>query len=180
MKKVGKPIFFIVAILIVAIVTLSFVGVKTMYGDNTTTWIKGANDIRWGIDIRGGVDVTFSPADGVDADHDQMSAAESIIKSRLVNLNITDYEVYTDFSRDRIIVRFPWKVGETDFDPEAAIKELGDTAMLTFREGIELDEQGKMTGRTLENVILEGKDVKKASAGIDPETNKPVVLLRCV
>ena len=30
-------------------------------GDNTITYIKGASDIRWGIDINGGVEATFSP-----------------------------------------------------------------------------------------------------------------------
>lgn len=42
-----------------------------------------------------------------------MAAAESVIQQRLVNLNITDNEVYTDYNKDRIIVRFPWKEGET-------------------------------------------------------------------
>ena len=56
------------------------------------TIIKGADDIRWGIDIRGGVDVTFcAPAD-IDPTEEQMAAAESIIKLRLVNQNITDYD----------------------------------------------------------------------------------------
>ena len=47
--------------------------------------MKGAQDIRFGIDIRGGVDVTFMPADGYDATDEQMAAAESVIQQRLVN-----------------------------------------------------------------------------------------------
>ena len=34
-------------------------GVSYQYGDTKNTYIKGASDIRFGIDIRGGVDVTF-------------------------------------------------------------------------------------------------------------------------
>ncbi len=168
MKTKGKPWqFFVVALLIGCFAYTAFFGVSTQYGDTTTTWIKGAKDIRFGIDIRGGVDVTFMPANGVDATDTQMSAAESVIKQRLVNLNITDNEVYTDFNKDRIIVRFPWKEGETEFNPETAIQEIGATAVLTFREGDERDATGKPVGTTLEKVVIEGADIEQAIPAID-------------
>lgn len=88
-----------------------------------------------------------------------------------MNLNITDNEVYTDYNKDRIIVRFPWKEGETDFNPESAIQEIGATAVLTFREGKEVDSEGKPTGVTAENIILEGKDIKSATAAVDNNAN---------
>lgn len=85
------------------------------------------------------MEATFVPADGVDATDEQLAAAEEVIKLRMVNNNITDYELYTDSTNDRIIVRFPWNSEEEDFDPEAAIQELGSTAQLTFREGDEYE-----------------------------------------
>ena len=169
MKRVGKPVFFVVAVLIVAFLCTSLLGISTTYGDRTDVYIKGGNDIRWGIDIRGGVEVTFTPPEDVDATETQMRAAEAVIQQRLITLNITDSEVYTDYSRDRIIVRFPWKEDEADFDPQAAIAELGETARLTFREGNETDAEGKPTGVTAENIILEGDDVSEAGAYYDPE-----------
>ena len=181
MKRVGKPVFFIVLLLIAVIVTLSFVGLHTQYGDIKTTYIKGAGDIRWGIDIRGGVDVTFTPPEGYSANREEMAAAESIIRVRLVSQNITDYEVYTDYDRGRIIVRYPWKEDETEFNPEKAIKELGETALLTFREGYEMDPLTQVyTGITAETVILEGKEVESAVFGTDTNNagqQVPVVLL---
>ncbi len=176
MKRVGKPVFFIVFGLILILAYTALFGVKTTYGDTTTTYIKGGNDIRWGIDIRGGVDVTFTPPEGYDATNEQMSAAEAIIKQRLVAQNITDSEVYTDYNKDRIIVRFPWKEGESDFDPEQAIKELGETALLTFREGVEVDDAGLPTGTTEENIILTGEDVESAQAGFSGENGTEVVV----
>ena len=170
MKRKGKSIFFIVAALIFALSFTSFFGVKEVYGDKTKVWFKGASDIRFGIDIKGGVEATFMPADGIDADKTELEAAEAIIKLRLVGLNITDYEVYTDYNKDRIIVRFPWKEGETEFNPEAAINEIGANAVLTFREGVELDDAGKPSGTTLENIILTGEDVQKASSGTQPNS----------
>ena len=157
MRKVGKPVIFVVVAIIIVFTTLAFFGISTSYGDITTTYIKGVDDIRWGIDIRGGVDVTFTPPEGYDATPEEMAAAESIIKVRLVSQNITDYETYVDEAKDRIIVRFPWKEGETDFNPEQAVKELGETALLTFRE----NQSGP--------VVIEGKHVKSASAEPSPD-----------
>ncbi len=164
MKRVGKPVFFIVAVLILAFTTLTLTGITTTYGDNSTVVIKGGNDIRWGIDIRGGVEAIFSPAEDIDPTEDQMESAAEVMRQRLIAMNITDYEVYVDTMSDRVIVRFPWNSNEEDFDPSSAVEELGDTAVLTFREGYETDDDGLPTGVTKENVILQGKDVKKAEA----------------
>lgn len=166
MKKVGKSMFFVILALIIALTALSFFGVYASYGDVSKTFIKGAGDIRWGIDIRGGVDVTFSPPEGYDATDDEMAAAESIIKVRLVSQNITDSEVYTDYNKDRIIVRFPWKADETNFNPESAVKELGETALLTFREN--------QDGPT----ILEGKQVESATAVVNADNGEYAVSLK--
>ncbi len=177
MKKVGKPVFFIVALLIVFLTYTSFFGISTQYGDVTKTWIKGVDTIRWGIDIRGGVDVTFTPPEGVDATEDELAAAQAVIETRLINQNIADYEVYKDTAKDRIIVRFPWKENETDFNPEEAIQELGETALLSFREGMETDENGLPAGITAENVILSGNMVESAQAVVDQQ-GLPLVSLK--
>jgi len=162
MKKVGKPVFFVVVILIAALTTLSFTGIRTTYGDITTSHIHGAQDIRWGIDIRGGVDVTFFPSGDYDATTYEMSAAAAVIRQRLLVQNITDYELFPDYDRNRIILRFPWRTDEVDFDPVRAIEELGATAMLTFREGAAMDDLGRPAGATAENIILTGRDVQVA------------------
>ncbi len=173
MKRVKKPVFFVVLLLIVALVYTSFFGVYGQNGDFKETYIKGAGDIRWGIDIRGGVEATFSPADGVEATTEQLNAAKEIIETRMVSNSITDYEIYTDPTNNRIIVRFPWRSDEENFDPEEAINELAATAQLTFREGKEYEsteygEDGNIvyrtpSGTTAENVILEGSDVVSAT-----------------
>ncbi len=164
MKRVGKPIFFVVVALIFAFSLLTFFGFETQYGDIKTTIVKGVDELRWGIDIRGGVDVTFTTPDDIDATNEELDAAAEVMKQRLVSLNITDYEVYTDTATDRIIVQFPWRADEQEFDANAAIAELGDTAVLTFREGTETDVDGLPTGVTADTVILEGQDVARAEA----------------
>ncbi len=184
MKRVGKPVFFIVAFLILFVTYTSIFGIHGRNGDIPITYIKGVNDIRWGIDIRGGVEATFGPTEGVDATNEQIDAAKTMIENRMVTSNITDYEIYADNTNDRIIVRFPWRVDESEFDPETAIEELSATANLTFREGMEyetseVDVNGDVVyrtpaGVTAENVLLEGSDVASAQAVTyqDPTTGQ--------
>ncbi len=164
MKKTGKSTFFIVFALIILFSVSSIVGLDYQFGDNRTTLINGVDDIRLGIDIQGGVDVTFAPAGDVDATDDQLSAATEIIKTRLVSQGINDSEVYSDPKSDRIIVRFPWQAGETDFDPEAAVKELGETAELTFRKGTdtETDPTDEESILPVGEIVITGSDVKTA------------------
>ncbi len=154
MKRIGKPVFFIVFAVILLLTYTSVFGVYSENGDLTVTHIKGINDIRWGIDIKGGVEAVFAPTDGIDATEEQMQSVKSIIDLRLVNQNVTDYELYPDYTNDRITVRFPWKSDEENYDPGEAIKELASTAQLVFREGTSQDG----------TELLTGKDVKSASA----------------
>ena len=172
--------FFIVFFLIVAFTLLSTMGIKTYFGDIRTAWVWGIDDIRWGIDIRGGVNVTFGASDEYASSHtitqDDLNAAKSMIEMRLVNKNINDYEVYTDLTTSAIIVQFPWQSGDNSFDPEQAVNEIGATAKLTFREKYEIDDDGLPTGDT-ENVILEGKHVKKATALYSSDDNEYYVRL---
>ena len=168
MNKKGKswPLF-VVAILIVVFSLTAIFGASYQYGDTKNINIKSASDIRFGIDIRGGVDVTFMPAGDVDATPEQMTAAKTVIEDRLVGLGITDYESYVDSNKDRIIVRFPWKTGEADFNPQTAIDEIGTTAKMVFRKGSTADGEE----------ILSGDDVTSANAAYN-ETEGWVVQLK--
>ena len=59
---------------------------------------------------------------------------------------------------------------------EKAVAELGETAMLTFRENVLLDAAGQPTGVTAENIILTGSDVKSAGVAVDENSQYIVVL----
>ena len=159
MKTKGKAWQLIVTVLLIAaFVYTAFFGVAVKYGDVTTSYLKGAKDIRFGVDIKGGVNVTFVPSDDYDATDDQLEAAQLVIENRLVALNVTDYELYVDNNSDSLILEFPWQSGETNFDPEAAIEEIGTTAYLTFREGSSADGE----------LILDGSMVESAAAQYGP------------
>ena len=162
MKTKGKAWQLVLTVLLIAaFVYTAFFGVAVKYGDVTTTYIKGAKDIRFGVDIKGGVNVTFVPSEDYDATEEQLEAAQLVIENRLVALNVTDYELYVDPSSDSLILEFPWQSGETDFDPESAIEEIGTTAYLTFREGSSADG----------DLILDGSMIESAAAQYGPVTS---------
>ncbi len=143
--------FALMALLLIGCTIISIFSL-TIFGSDGRPVIKinGAEDIRLGIDIRGGVDAVFEPEDKTrDATNDELNNARSIIELRLDKNNITDRDVTVDYSKDRILVRFPWKSTETEFNPQNALEELGQMGRLTFR-----DPEG--------NIIVEGSEVKRA------------------
>lgn len=155
--------FIVIALFSVTV----YFGIDYWYGDFRTVYIKGVSDIRLGIDIQGGVDVTFTPEEGYDASDSELDAALEVIKLRLSSSNITDSETYIDTRNDRLIVRFPWQVGESDFNPEQAVNELGDVAMMYFMEGTEYD---------LNKVVFAGEHIEKAYVSLN-ESQQYVVAL---
>lgn len=163
----GKLVFVLVFVLILALAYTAFFGIDNYYGDTRKIYFKGANDIRWGIDIKGGVEAVFSPdKQDVEITDADMDSAKAIIETRLVNNNITDYEVYADNNNKQIIVRFPWAADESDFDAAAAVQELGETALLKFCRNEDKDD-----------VILSGAaDIKSAQPGLDEDNNYVVYL----
>lgn len=158
--RTNKHMYIIVMLLIAAIVLTSIFGINA-----GPLKVKGINDIRFGIDIRGGVEAVFEPAklDRIPT-ASELESARIIMETRMDAQNILDREITVDNNTGHIIIRFPWKSGETDFNPQKAIAELGETARLTFR-----DPQG--------NILVEGKDVKESQVQLDKETNEPVVTL---
>ncbi len=170
-KKTGKWVFPVLLAFILFLTYTAFFGIDNYYGDTREIYFKSANDIRWGIDIRGGVEAVYSPDKNVEDITDKdMDAAKAIIETRLINNNVTDYEVFADKNNNQIVVRFPWSSDATSFDADAAYSEiegLGETALLTFREGTSADG----------TVILEGKNVAEAYENINPETGENIVSL---
>jgi len=119
--------------------------------------LKGASDMRFGIDIRGGIDAVFKPKDlDRKPTEPELEAARTIMEDRLDRSNILDREVTIDLENGYVFVRFPWKADDTEHDAEKAIAELGDMALLSFK-----DPEG--------NIVIEGKHVESASPGTDQE-----------
>ena len=137
MKRVKGWAFFVSLVVILAVSYVAFAGVHTFVGTNEVN-IPGASDIRFGIDINGGVEAIFTPRDD-DLDRaivaKGISSARLIIEKRLDAMGIFDREVSN--TTDSVLVRIPWASGEENFDAQATIKDLGSTAKLQFVLGTE-------------------------------------------
>ena len=145
--KPGKNMIAVIGVIITAFLLIAIFGIGSD--------IKGVGQMRYGIDICGGVEAVFEPQDLDRAPTEkELSVARNVIEMRLDAQNITDREVTVDNDGGYIIVRFPWKSDEANFKPEEAITELGEMAQLTFR-----DSDG--------NVLIEGKNVKSSSVQKD-------------
>jgi SecD/SecF fusion protein len=147
-----KGTFFAVLLIILIVSYVAFFGF-----DIGSLHLRSASEMRFGIDIRGGIDAAFVPKDlDRSPTESELEAARAVMETRLDQKNILDRDVTIDKENGCIFVRFPWKSDETDFDPEKAIAELGSMAHLTFK-----DPDG--------NIVMEGKYVDSAMPGVDPE-----------
>ena len=163
-KRMRSIVFFLVAAVIFALTYCAFFGIHDYYGDTKKVYVKGANDIKWGIDISGGVEAVFSPdKKGVKITNADMESARTIIDQRLVSLGITDYEVEVDKSAHQVIVRFP----NGELDAQQAIDVLQAEAQLEFYAGSD-NSSGKP--------FMTGEVVKKAEAAYDTENGNYVTL----
>ncbi len=158
--RINKYMYIPVMLFIICIAFVAVFGIQA-----GSINVRGMEEIRFGIDIRGGVEAVFEPAnlDRLPTES-ELESARVIMETRMDAQNILDREITVDKNSGHIIIRFPWKSGETDFNPQKAIAELGETARLTFR-----DPQG--------NVLVEGKEVKDSQVQLDPKSNQPVVTL---
>lgn len=163
--------FFAMLVVIAILCFLAFLGL----GPEDGRIIKGAGEIRTGIDIRGGISAIMVPdypeeTEGRNVAED-LASARSIMELRLDAQGIFDKNINVDATNNRIIIDIPWAQNETNFDPRAAIDELGSTGRLTFREVSYEDamlplEQIPATG----SIILDGEDLKTASQSQHPQT----------
>jgi preprotein translocase subunit SecD len=143
--------------------------------------VKNEN-VRTGIDIRGGVSAILEPdIQGGSLTSEEISkgldSAKIILDKRLEGRQIFDKIVTIDEIGKRIVVEIPWASGETTFNPQETINELGKTALLTFQEvdPDKYDENGipLPTGK----IVIQGTQVKDANPGRNPETGEWVVML---
>ncbi len=179
-----------IAIILLIVVLLAGLGTYGMQVLDATT-AKGDNSIILGLDLSGGVSITYQI---VTENPTQTDINDTIAKleERAENYS-TEYAVY-QVGEDRITVEIPGV-----FDANAVLEELGSPGALYFI--VEKNEQGKENYSYDENseekvpyvlnyeleelmengsVILTGNDVKSAEAGFMPDqygNQSPVVSL---
>jgi len=123
-----------------------------------------AEDIILGLDLRGGVSVTYEIVED-DATDAAIAATQDKLQRRVDNYS-TDGEVYREGS-NRLTVEIP--VDTSKYDPNEILDSLGRPGTLEFIDSENIDgfyNQGPY------DAALTGSDVKEASAGIREDQTK--------
>ena len=156
---------FVIVLIIAIICILAFTGL----GPADSRIVKGVNEIRTGIDIRGGISAILEPvypngSEGRDIKQD-LESSQRIIEDRLDAQGIYDKSINIDSTNNRLVIDIPWAANETEYDPRKALNDLGSTGALTFQEVNSEDYYTDPadlvpTGR----IVLTGEDVQTASS----------------
>ncbi len=151
MKAKNIIIFSLITIIIFTACYLTIFGIKI--GDKV--YFKWIDKIQTGLDISGGVTVTYQAVDDEDITSEDLNTAKAVICKRVETSGIYDYFVRVDDSKKQITIEIPADISNTEIDPLEVVKSLAKTAEIKF-----VDEDG--------NVLLSGSDIASASVSTDP------------
>lgn len=144
--------------IVVSIMVMLVLGYLAIFGLNIKghSIIKGAKNIKTGLDISGGVTITYQAEveNGQEISADDLSKSKAVIEKRLYAKNIYDYIIRLDSNTNQITVEIPTNTSDTSVDPLTAVEGLDQTAVIQFR-----DSDG--------NVLLQGDDIKSAKYSED-------------
>lgn len=119
MKKTKNAIVLcLITVIVICFALVSLAGVGN-FG-------IGAKNIHLGLDLAGGVSITYQAAEGTNPTADEMDGALAVIQRRLDAKGYTEANAFLDGS-NRIRVEIPGVA-----DASAAVEEIGRTAMLRF------------------------------------------------
>lgn len=153
-SKLGSFILFFISI-----VVISFLAVAGFRGFTLGDYqFKTFNSVMTkGLDLQGGVSVLMEIQDK-DVTADQLNTTKELLSLRVNKVGVSETVVTTE-GNNRIRIDIPGQ-----YDSKAIVDSLQKTGELTF-----VGPEG--------DTILTGKDVKKSSVYIDPQTGKPVIKL---
>lgn len=163
MKRLGKPIFVIIALLILVFSVLSVSGYSYYTGDLKNTVFKGFGSLDWGNDVSVGTEVTLSPASV-----DEIDTVKDIIRQRAAYFGLVEYELYSNSSNEVVLI-VPDSL-DADFDATEVASFLTCKGEFTLRPGICYDDMhidssnnAAFTTPTDETKILTSTQVKNAA-----------------
>lgn len=148
-------------------------------------------DMRLGLDLQGGIQLTYAILTDDLSESDRLEATESLLTSvtnRVNGLGVNEPNVYVEEidNKQQLIIEL---AGITDLDE--AIKIIGQTPELEFYRGRSQDEVQELLNNlseqditntsNFENIffegeaVLDGGDLEKSSVVFDPTTGQPLV-----
>ena len=113
-------------VLFVLVLFIAFVALAAFMGFGGKGEKTSVRNIHLGLDLAGGVSITYQAKEGSNPSVEEMNGALSVIQRRLDSKGYTEASAYID-GTDRIRVEIPGVENATE-----AVDEIGRTAMLRF------------------------------------------------
>ncbi len=163
MKRVGKPVAIVVAVICVAAFALSFFGIASRYGDVISKTIYNPADIERGLGF------SYDAVSVLRADEDisaeQLQDIRAMLEDRLSLVTLADYDIAVDNQHKAIVLRTAFSENSS-YAPYQVASFLAEKGEFTVRVGAEQDEDGRMSGITAEDssVLLTNDDVKSVQS----------------
>ena len=147
-----------IIILLCALLVLLGVGYVDLYGVDAEG-TASASDISLGLDLAGGVSITYQVVGDEEPDATDMADTIAKLQKRVENYS-KEAIVYQE-GTDRINIEIP---GVTDANK--ILDELGKPGTLSFavQKQVKVKKNGKTTTQTTLDTVLTGQNVKKAKA----------------
>ncbi|MBR1884411.1 MAG: protein translocase subunit SecD [Clostridia bacterium] len=150
MKTKNIVIFVIVTIIILLTAYITVFGI-TINGKN---YFKRVDNITTGLDISGGVSVTYQAVNDGEITESDLESAKAVICKRVEASGIYDYFIRIDNAKGQIAIEIPADTSNTEVDPLEVVKSLAQTAEVKF-----VDEEG--------NVLISGSDIASATVSTE-------------
>ncbi len=129
MKRLGKPVAIIIALVILVFSVLSVFGYSYYTGDIKHTVFKGFGSLDWGIDASGGTKIAIKPASA-----DEAQAVADIIEERAANYGLKEFQLYVDNNNNDVVFVVPNSV-DSDFASNDITSYLTCYGEITLRPG---------------------------------------------
>lgn len=143
-------------------------------------------DFKLGLDLKGGTQLIYrADISGINPNEvpDSLAGVRDVIERRVNAFGIAEPVIQTGKAGDeqRVIVELAGV-----YDPQRAIKQIGETPQLDFRREVSLeeakkqfniDDQASIQGPMFERTELSGKNLKRATVSFEPTTGAPEVEL---
>ena len=128
MKRLGKPVSIIIALLVLIFSVLSVFGYSYYTGDIKHTVFKGFGSLDWGIDAGGGTKVVIKPASA-----DEAGTVADIVEERSAKYGLSEYQLYVN-SNSEVVLVVPKSIN-SDYDSREVASYLTCFGNLTLRPG---------------------------------------------
>ena len=164
MKRIGKPVFFIVAAILIAFTLITTIGIETRFGDFRDITVRGMDLLAYGSDIAPGLVTVLAPTEEETATEGDIREAEDRMRERLSEYGIIDGTVAADYERKQIKVSFSTDSATAFASVDGILNTLCSRGEVTIWDGASKNEEDTDGDGRPDKLIASHDEIVKATA----------------